>query len=325
MPRASIIIPVFNAGAYIRETIQSILDQSFTDFELIFVDDGSTDDTAAIIQSHSDNRIRYFYQPNSGKPASPRNKAIEQSIGDVIFIFDSDDIMLPGKLATTMECLDQAPGAGLAFTGFGCIDENGEIINPDFLASYQTLHSLPKTATGNKAHLIDSKVALRGLAYSNFLGTSGVAVRREVFNRVGYFDEEVRNSDDYLMWQAIASQYDFLYIPDVLHHYRNRSGNISSRAIEERAPGLIACTEKMKHYHQQDPEALRQLDRRIRRLHFEAGYSCFSQYKLRDARRAFIRTLSKGVDKRTLFYLALSLLPARVIAQLKQFKQPSST
>lgn len=109
MPKASVIIPVYNGGDYIGETIDSILSQSFHDFELIIVDDGSTDDTADVIHGFRDSRIRYFHQPNSGKPASPRNNAIRKSEGDIIFIFDSDDIMLPGKLATTVQCMELAP------------------------------------------------------------------------------------------------------------------------------------------------------------------------------------------------------------------------
>lgn len=325
MPKASVIIPVYNGGDYIGETIDSILSQSFHDFELIIVDDGSTDDTADVIHGFRDSRIRYFHQPNSGKPASPRNNAIRKSEGDIIFIFDSDDIMLPGKLATTVQCMELAPGAGLAFTGFACIDETGTIIDPGFLEKNRTLQQLPKRPVTDQAHLIASRAALRGLAASNYLGTSGVAIRRDVFDTVGYFDEEVRNSDDFLMWQSIAHQYDLLYIPRIFHHYRVRSGSISLRNIEERAPGLIACVEKMKQFHSADPDALRLLDERIRRYYFEAGYSCFTQYRLSEARSWLLEALKKKIDQPALFYLCLSLLPASLISQLKQLKHRNSS
>jgi len=324
MPKASIIIPVFNAEGYIGETLRSILDQSFSDFELIIVDDGSTDDTADIIQNFCDQRIRYLYQANSGRPAAPRNRAIRESTGDIIFVFDSDDVMLPGKLKETIELFELAPSAGLVFTGFACINETGQIINPSFLAPYHTLTDLPKTQISKNGFLIKADNALKGLAASNYLGTSGVAIRRNVFETVGYFDEEVRNSDDFLMWQAIASQYDFLYIPDIYHHYRVRSGSISLRRIEERAPGLIACVEKMKRYHAHDANSIRLLDEKIRRYHFEAGYSYFSQYQLRDARRSFLQALKKRLDRQTLRYLALTMLPASVLSKLKHLKTLAS-
>lgn len=324
MPKASIIIPAYNAEEYIGETIRSILDQSFSDFELIIVDDGSTDGTADVIHSFTDSRIRYFHQANSGRPAAPRNRAIRSSRGELIFIFDSDDVMLPGKLEKTVELLAQAPTAGLAFTGFACIDEAGTIINPSFLGTSWTLGDLPKTPIGDGGELIDSRAALRALAASNYLGTSGVAIRRKVFDVVGYFDEEVRNSDDFLMWQAVASKYDLLYIPHIYHHYRVRSGSISLRKIEDRAPGLIASVEKMKRFHQGDGYALKLLDEKIRRYYYEAGYSYFTQYRLREARQSFLRALRKRADRRTLFYLSLSLLPARVLSQLKQLKPTSN-
>lgn len=325
MPKASIIIPAYNAEEYIAETIQSILEQSFKDFELIIVDDGSTDGTAATIQTFDDPRIRYLHQANSGRPAAPRNRAIRVAYGDIIFIFDSDDVMLPGKLQKTIERLAEVPTAGLAFTGFCCIDESGHVINPDFLAPYHTLTGLPKQQVSEDSFLISAKDALKGLAASNYLGTSGVAIRREVFDHVGYFDEEVRNSDDFLMWQAVASQYDFLYIPGIYHQYRVRSGSISLRSIEERAPGLIACIEKMKVYHQGDSGSLALLDRKIGRYYFEAGYSYFSQYRMPEARRSFLKAMKMRLDRRTLFYFSLSLLPAGVLSQLKQLKTTFSS
>ncbi|MFV8571116.1 glycosyltransferase family 2 protein [Marinobacter sp. SBS5] len=325
MPRASIIVPAFNAGQYIRKTLDSILSQSFQDFEVIIIDDGSSDDTAQIIHQYEDPRIRYYHQPNSGKPAIPRNRAIKKAQGEFIFIFDSDDIMLPGKLATTIERMEQAPQAGLAFTGFACIDEQDSVINPDFLAPYQTLYNLEKTGVTDNAFLIKAPDALKGLAISNYLGTSGVAIRRTVFENVGGFDEDVRNSDDYLMWQAVASQYDFLYIPTIFHHYRVRSGSISLRKIEDRAPGLIACTEKMMQYHEGDSVSLNHLRQRIGRFHFEVGYSHFKQQQMPQARKALIKALIKRKDRKSLFYLLLACLPPFLLGQLKQLKASGSS
>ncbi|WP_323750790.1 glycosyltransferase family A protein [Marinobacter sp.] len=325
MPKASIIVPAFNAGQYISKTLDSILNQSCQDFEIIIIDDGSSDDTARLIHQYKEPRIRYYHQANSGKPAIPRNRAIKKARGEFIFIFDSDDIMLPGKLAKTIECMKNAPHAGLAFTGFACIDEQDAVINPDFLSPYQTLHSLEKTEVAGDAFLIKARDALKGLAISNYIGTSGVAIRRSVFDNVGGFDEDVRNSDDYLMWQAVASRYDFLYIPSIFHHYRVRQGSISLRSIEDRAPGLIACTEKMMQYHKGDPISLNHLKHRIGRFHFEVGYSHFKQQQLPQARNALIKALIKRKDRKSMFYLLLACLPPFVLNQLKQLKASGSS
>eukprot|EP00163_Fabomonas_tropica_P004942 TRINITY_DN14413_c0_g4_i1.p2 TRINITY_DN14413_c0_g4~~TRINITY_DN14413_c0_g4_i1.p2 ORF type:complete len:326 (-),score=26.71 TRINITY_DN14413_c0_g4_i1:158-1135(-) len=324
MPKASIIIPAFNAEAYIRETIESILSQSYTDYEVIVVDDGSTDRTADVVKSFSDDRIRYFHQHNSGKPSVPRNYAIRQSRGDYIFVFDSDDIMLPGKLERTVNVLDEAPSAGLAFTDFACIDEAGSVINESFLANNRTLHNLPKTPAPHGALLIDQEVALKGLVKSNFPGTSGVALRREITEKVGHFNESVKNADDAIMWQAVASQYDFAFIPEVFHHYRIRSGSISLRKIEERAQGIVGALETMKQFHQGDKAALKALDEKIARCYFDAGYSCFSQYKFADARAFLKNSLRIDPQFRTLKYLLASYCPKQVVSLLKTVKHAAS-
>lgn len=324
MPKASIIIPTYNAEAYIRGTIESILSQSYEDYEIIIVDDGSTDRTADVVHSFSDDRIRYVHQNNSGKPSVPRNHAIRLSRGEYIFVFDSDDLMLPGKLERTVNVLDDNPSAGLAFTDFSCIDEQDRVTNPSFLANHQTLHNLPKTPVSHGAFLINQQVALKGLVKSNFPGTSGVALRKEVTDKVGYFDEDVKNADDAIMWQAVASQYDFVFIPDVFHSYRIRSGSISLRKIEERAAGIIAAVEKMKQFHLNDKNALKTLDEKIARCYFDAGYSCFSQYKFSDARTFLKKSFRINPQSRTLKYLLASYCPKQLVSFLKNVKRTAS-
>ncbi|WP_111495988.1 glycosyltransferase family 2 protein [Marinobacter bohaiensis] len=320
MPPVSIIIPAFNSQDYIAETLRSILDQSYQDFELLIVDDGSTDRTAEVIGTFEDPRIRYIHQTNSGRPSIPRNRAIREARGDVIFIFDSDDLMLPDKLQHTVEAFEAAPTAGMAFTGFACIDEAGQVINPDFLAPYETLHQLPKTEVADGVWRIEARTALEGLARSNYVGTSGVAIRREVFDKVGLFDEDVRNADDFIMWQAVASQFDLLFLPAIYHQYRVRSGSISLRSIEDRAPSIIKAITKMKRFHQHDARSLAVLDGKIARYYHDMGYSYFSQYQLRKAREAFRSARRVQPNNDALFYIVLSYLPAPAIRWLKKIK-----
>lgn len=324
MPKASIIIPVYNVEDYIEQTLNSILDQSFSDFEIIVVDDGSKDRTAERIKAVNDSRIRYFYQANCGRPSIPRNRAIRESRGEIVFIFDSDDLMLPGKLEKTIQVMEKAPQAGLAFTGFSSIDENNKLIHQDSQAPYRkTLERLSKVQLADNSFYIKSEAALKALIPSNYIGTSGVAIRRHVFDVVGFFDEDVRNSDDYLLWQVIARHFDFIYINEIYHLYRIRTGSISLRPIEDRAPGLIESKTKMKQYHIGDNQAQKILENQIRQLHYSAGYALFSKYRLKEARYHFTKALAKRVDRPTLFYLSLSYLPKGLIKQLKKLKRTS--
>lgn len=319
MPKASVIIPAYNTAEYIEQTLDSILTQSYSDFEIIIIDDGSTDETADKIKAYTDPRVRYYYQANSGRPSGPRNKAINLARGDVIFIFDSDDVMLPDKIKASMEALDAAPEAGMVFTGFCCVDEGNTVINPSFLGNYHTLNNLPKSAVMRDAWLIRSSEVSAGLAYSNFVGTSGVAVRRRVFDKVGFFDTDVRNADDKLMWSAIADQYDFIYIPTVYHQYRVRKGSISLRNIAERADGIITVLRKMKEY-DLPRHCYKELDRQISRKYFEQGYDYFRRYEFLRARESFKKSFSIRPGKDSLWYGLLSLLPIAMVKKLKHCK-----
>src|SRR3990170_3250837 len=111
MARVSVVVPAHNHAKYLPVTIRSVLDQTFTDFELILIDNGSTDNTHEVVQRFDDPRIRYFYQKDSGLPANSRNVGINMSRGEWIALLDSDDIWLPNKLATQMRYADEIPTA----------------------------------------------------------------------------------------------------------------------------------------------------------------------------------------------------------------------
>jgi glycosyltransferase involved in cell wall biosynthesis len=140
--RVAVIVPLFNAEAYIAETIHSILAQSYEDFVVMVVDDGSTDRSRAVVEAIPDERVFLHTQPNSGGPATPRNVGIRLTTSEYVALFDSDDLMLPGKLAKSVQVLDACPHAGFAISNFGVIDECGQVTKDDFLASYSALQHI---------------------------------------------------------------------------------------------------------------------------------------------------------------------------------------
>jgi glycosyltransferase involved in cell wall biosynthesis len=153
MPKASIVIPAYNAGAYIIKTLDSIVSQSLEDFECLVIDDGSTDNTAELVAAYHDARIRLIRQANSGGPASPRNQGVNQAKGEYIFMFDSDDIMLPDKLRVTVGALDAHPDVDIVFTNFQSINDAGELLNANYLQEYDTLWQLlPRSIHWSLAH-----------------------------------------------------------------------------------------------------------------------------------------------------------------------------
>ncbi len=126
MINVSVIIPAYNCDRYIREAIASVFAQTYTDYELIIVDDGSTDDTAQVIKSYGD-RINYIYQTNQGV-AQARNTGLAVAQGKYIAFLDQDDFFYPHKLAAQVELMEQNPHLGMIFSGWDIVDSQGEAI-----------------------------------------------------------------------------------------------------------------------------------------------------------------------------------------------------
>lgn len=125
MPKVSVHIPCFNSALFIKETLESVLTQTYKDFEVIVMDDGSTDSTGEIIKSFSDPRIKYFYKENEGL-SETRNKCIAVSKGEYIAFLDHDDLWMPAKLEKQVKMLDDNKDVGLVYTNYFRMHQNGK-------------------------------------------------------------------------------------------------------------------------------------------------------------------------------------------------------
>lgn len=254
--KASVIVPMYNAKAYIGKTIDSILPQLSSDMELLIIDDGSTDGSADIVDAYVNSQVRRITIPNSGGPARPRNEGIRQAKGEIVFVFDADDLMLPGKIEATLEAFEQHPDVALVFTDFQSIDGAGQLLNPDYLGGYDFMkrHRQPP----GSAVRIASKEAYRSLAFENYIGTSSVAIRKRVLDEIGGFDDTLKNSDDRDMWFRITRLHDVAYVPRVLHSYRVHAQSISHRSTRARVDSKVAVLKKQLPY-SPDPAFTRQI------------------------------------------------------------------
>jgi len=215
----SVIVPMFNAATFIAETVHSVLDQTDGDFELILVDDGSTDRTAAIVASIEDPRIRMFSIPASGRPAIPRNFGIQHSRGRWISFLDAHDRWPRNKLARFREEICRNPGTGLFFS-------NGWVQRGDGrrLQSILPTRGVPATtAPGSE-----------GLLLLNYIPLSSVVVSREVLTENPFNTRrDLRAVEDYSQWLALNRRTAFRYIPEPLLFKRMHEGNISAdRAVQ---------------------------------------------------------------------------------------------
>lgn len=242
MPTASIVISAYNAEAYIRAALESVLCQTFQDFECIVIDDGSTDKTAEIVKSFADPRIGYHTISNSGGPARPRNIGLAKAQGHYIFMFDADDIMHPQKLELSIDAFKQHPQANFLFTNYSSIDEHGSVIDDNYLRHYDSLWSLNKFSVDpGSVSFIENDVLYPSLVKVNFIGTSSVALRKAVLTPQDCFNETLKNSDDRLFWISFAKKHNGLFLNRALHSYRILNSGISKKDFIERAPSKIAA------------------------------------------------------------------------------------
>ena len=200
-PTVSVIIPTYNRAHLIGRAIQSVLNQTYRDFEIIIVDDGSTDNTEEVIKEFQkrDERIRYIkHERNKGYPKA-LNTGIKAAKGEYIAFQDDDDEWLPEKLEKQMRVFENAPAkVGVVYTGFWRIENNKKIYIPFFWV---------KQKEGN----IHEEL-LKG----NFIGTPAALVRKECFEKVGGFDTKLPYLQDWELWIRISKCYQFRYIDSSL-------------------------------------------------------------------------------------------------------------
>lgn len=212
MPTVSIIIPVYNCEAYLRETVDSVLAQDFKDFELIVVDDGSTDSSRDIVRSYSDPRIRLIELSNS-RVCVARNTGLRESRGEFVAMLDHDDFWFPNKLSSQIALMRDDPGIGLAFTidTRWVRDDSGQFPQPGQFAHLSHPGGIDPTYTGWVYHK---------LLLECFVLTSDALIRREVYDRVGAFDESLPYSEDWDLFLRISREYRFARLNQVGTLYR---------------------------------------------------------------------------------------------------------
>ncbi len=206
-PLVSIITPAHNAGAYIADTIESVLDQTYPFFEMIVVDDGSTDDTAEKVQSIDDPRIDLIRQGNAGVAAA-RNRAMDSAQGTYFAFLDADDLALPQRLEKQLTFLQDHPEVALV----GAAAEIWE----------------DSTPTGRYLrHDCDPAQLAFDMLFENYLVNSTVMVRSTIISRVGGFTlDQSRRHEDFELWSRIGRRHAVANLPDVLAAYRVRPGSI---------------------------------------------------------------------------------------------------
>ena len=207
-PLISVLMPMYNASAYLRESLESVLNQTFTMFELLVIDDGSTDDSAAIVRSYLDERIRLI--SNMHDFISSLNKGIDASIGKYIARMDADDVMLPHRLETQFNFMESNSDVDICGSWAACFGESQMILK------YDTEHI---------------KI-ITNMLFANPLAHPTVMMRRSIFEK----NAELRYSvdypyaEDYKLWTELAGKgFRFSNIPNVLLRYRRSNAQVTEQ------------------------------------------------------------------------------------------------
>lgn len=267
MPKVSVIIPTHNRAKILPLTVKSVLHQTFQDFEIIIVDDASQDNTKEVVRGFGDNRIKYFRRDMSGGDAVARNLGIVNSEGEYLAFLDDDDEWFPKKLQRQVTLIESSqPVVGGVYTGRVNIDgTNGKILS---------------TTLGDK----------RGNLFTEFLGnglnitTSSVMVRKECFQQVGLFDENIPYNSDFDMWVRISKNFQFECIEEPLTKYYIHAKKLSTN-FDLVIKGKEMVIEKYKPWLTLHPKSLSKKCLNIGILHCLNG-------NLEEGRKAFLRTIS---------------------------------
>jgi glycosyltransferase involved in cell wall biosynthesis len=303
-PLVSVVIPTYNRARYVEEALTSVLDQTYDRVEIVVVNDGSTDDTDAVLAQYRQ-RIQYIHQPNRGVAAA-RNRGLAAARGELVAFLDADDVWLPEKLARQVHCLAQDLTVGLVHTD----------------AMYW------QAETGSQL-LRHAETYYQGHCYARlFLGnrivTSSVLLRRECLEKSGIFDEAIRRPtvEDYDLWLRVARVFAFAYIPEPLVLYRVHPGN-ASQDHHTLMQYELYVLEKALHT---DPALVAQVGKHVVRQRlaavlFSLGYGSFMTGDFGRAHQHFGRALRLHPRPYLLLLWAATWCPPYVVNHLRSVKR----
>ena len=222
MPKFSVVISVFNKEKYIAETLKSVLAQTFTDFEVVILNDGSTDNSEAEILKFNDPRIRYFSKENQGASAA-RNFTIQQAKAEYIALMDADDYWYPFYLEEQNILIIEFPNESVFATATE-IKRNGKV--------FKNSYSLPTIA--NNAVIVDYFEASQ---LDSVLLSISTVLKKEVFENVGWYDPKIKSGEDTDLYVRIGLKYKVVFSPKVCATYVVRKNSLfqSVKKFEEKA------------------------------------------------------------------------------------------
>jgi glycosyltransferase involved in cell wall biosynthesis len=262
MPLVSVVIPTYNRAHLIREALESVFSQTFKDYEVILIDDGSTDGTEAIIQEHYAGRLRYVKQKNTGISGA-RNRGIALAKGKYVAFLDSDDRWLPEKLQKQFDYMEAHPKTGLLCTKLARYEIGGD----------GKMEICPAGFPKHFSELLEGP---------NFIPTTTTMVRRECFEKTGVFDPALQVAEDWDLWIRIGKVYEMHCLDDILAEHRDHPQK-TTRDLIKVYDGFWRFYAKNLRLHQEYLKDLKTYKRRAASFRYLLGTSLLKQGKRRRA------------------------------------------
>ena len=265
MPKVSIIIPAYNAESTIKYTLVSVREQTYRDYELIVIDDGSTDRTVEIVRELADDRVKVFSYKNAGLPTA-RNRGIQRATGEYIAFLDADDLWTKDKLEKQIAILEANPEVGVVYSQTYCINSQSNVL----------YYCDPVSFTGN---------VLKELLLTNFLHNgSNPSIRKQAVATVGEFDSSLNSSEDWDYYLRLAALYPFAVVPEYQVLYRQTENNMSSNVARMKQASYTV----LERAYQKFPQLQRYRRQSFSILHLYCAelYLRNSKFKPQDLSRA---------------------------------------
>jgi len=273
MQKVSVVLPCYNGARWISRAVESILAQTYRDFELIIIDDGSTDNSKEIVALHlSDERVRYIYQENRGFSAAV-NRGIKESSGSLIGFIGQDDLWMPNKLELQVKYLSEHKDVNLVHSNYCLIDSEEHIINVRDI-------KIPSVSL--------KKEVVKQLFLNNFIGFETVLLKRKCFDEVGFLDERMVGFSDHDMWLRIAGSFNIGYLDLPLVKKREHEFQLSKvRAETVLRDEFLMVKKAIDHY-----PFLRRVERKkLTSLYYSLGITLFQKGDHKKAKQELIKVI----------------------------------
>lgn len=243
----SVVIPAYNAAQWLGQTLESWSRQTVRDFEVIVVDDGSEDATVSVAEAFQGRfNIQILRERHSGAPARPCNAGIRAAKGDLIVHCDADDLASPDRLEGIQHAWEIANRCEcLIFSDFSEVDAQGNMLRRNVLADYSALQCAPVEPLSDGVVLLKPDAAFTALLEGSFIRPCAAATSKKILEKIGGFNEKLRNGQDYDLYVRITREYPLVWSPRVLASYRIAPGSISFRSAIQLAPSKLAIFHRL--------------------------------------------------------------------------------